>query len=306
MIRLTKVRELDVSRSPDSGATTYLSAASGLIHAGSFLYVVADDELHLGVFGATDNGPGHLVRLVHGELPAEKAARKKEKPDFETLTLLPASEKFPEGAILALGSGSKPNRRLGVLLGLNAQGVVRGAPETVDLTSIFAPIDAVFSAPNIEGAVVVRNEVRLFQRGNKGDNKVNAIIRFSLSSFLDALKPEQSIALETIAIETIDLGHCNGIPLSFTDAAALPNGDMVFTAVAEDTDDTYNDGPCAASAIGIVGDDGQLRRLLRLDAPLKIEGVEARVVGDVMKLSLVTDADDPAIPSALFSATIER
>jgi uncharacterized protein DUF6929 len=302
---LTRIRELDISPSPDARTTTYLSAASGLIRAGSFLYVVADDELHLGVFGATDNNPGHLVRLLDGELPAPKAERKKQKPDFETLTLLPASKKFPHGAILALGSGSRPNRRLGVLLSLDAQGAVRGPPETVDLTPIFAPINAAFSAPNIEGAVVVRDEMRLFQRGNKGD-KTNAIVRFSLSSFLDALNSKPGSALQALSIDTIDLGQCNGIPLSFTDAAVLPNGDMVFTAVAEDTEDTYNDGPCAAAALGVIDGEGHVRRLLRLDAPLKVEGVEARADSDTIRLLLVTDADDPAIPAVLFSGTIER
>jgi hypothetical protein len=303
MITLTKVRELDVSPSPDAAGTTYLSAASGLIRAGSFLYVVADDELHLGVFPATDNGPGHLVRLLDGELPTSRTERKEQKPDFETLALLPASDNFPEAAILALGSGSRRNRRFGALLGLDAQGAVRGTSKTVDLAPIFAPIDVLFSAPNIEGAVVVRDEVRVFQRGNKRDS-INAIVRFSLSSFLDTLKPNHGRTLEAKAIDTIDLGRVDGIPLCFTDAAALPNGDMVFTAVAEDTDDTYKDGPCAAAAIGIVDDEGRLRRLLRLDAPLKIEGVDARADGDVIRLLLVTDADDPGIPGTLFSATI--
>ena len=44
MIRLTKVRELNVAPSPDAGGIEYLSAASGLIGAGSLLYVVADDS----------------------------------------------------------------------------------------------------------------------------------------------------------------------------------------------------------------------------------------------------------------------
>ena len=305
MITLTKIRELNVSPSTDTPATTYLSAASGLIRAGSFLYVVADDELHLGVFGVAGEDPGRFVRLLDGALPLPKAERKKKKPDFETLTLLPASERFPHGAILALGSGSKPNRRLGVLLRVDADGAVSGLPETVDLRSVFVPIDAAFSAPNIEGAIVVGDEMRLFQRGNKGDN-TNAIVRFSLSSFLDALNPGHNQALEAIAIDTIDLGQCHGIPLSFTDAAVLPDGDMVFTAVAEDTDDTYNDGPCAGAAIGIADREGHLRRLLRLDAPLKIEGVEARRDGHAIRLLLVTDADDPGIPAALFSAVLER
>ena len=39
--------------------------------------------------------------------------------------------------------------------------------------------------------------------------------------------------------------------------------------------------------------------------PRKIEGVAARMDGDSLKLLLVTDADDAAIPARLFSTTIE-
>src|SRR5262245_6803272 len=141
MITPTKIRELHLSASAEARSSSHLSAASGLIRVDSFLYVVADDELHLGVFHTTDNSPGHLIRLLDGELPASHAERKRQKPDFEVLALLPASENFPNGAILALGSGSERNRRLGVLLGLNAHGAVHGSPKIVDLSSIFAPLD---------------------------------------------------------------------------------------------------------------------------------------------------------------------
>ncbi|MFL5038808.1 MAG: DUF6910 family protein, partial [Xanthobacteraceae bacterium] len=113
-------------------------------------------------------------------------------------------------------------------------------------------------------------------------------------------------AVKPFAIDRFDLGRIDGIPFCFTDAAALPNGDMVFTAVAEDTEDTYNDGPCAGAAIGIVTNDGHLRWLRRLDRPHKIEGVDARLDGDAVRLLLVTDADDPDIPASLFSATTAR
>jgi len=69
--------------------------------------VVADDELHLGVFHATDAGPGHLMRLFPGRLPHPKAARKARKPDAEALTRLPPFAGCPHGALLAIGSGSK-------------------------------------------------------------------------------------------------------------------------------------------------------------------------------------------------------
>ena len=52
--------------------------------------------------------------------------------------------------------------------------------------------------------------------------------------------------------------------------------------------------------------NGRLLGMQRLDRPHKIEGVDARVDGDVIRLLLVTDADDAAIPAGLFSATIER
>jgi hypothetical protein len=92
--------------------------------------------------------------------------------------------------------------------------------------------------------------------------------------------------------------------LSFTDAASLPDGSMVFTAVAEDTEDTYNDGACLGAAIGVAARDGTVRFIDRLDECHKVEGVTARVDNNVIRLLLVTDADDPAIPASLFSATM--
>ena len=77
------------------------------------LYVIADDELHLGVFGVDGEEPLKLVRLLDGDLPASAKKRKKLKPDFESLLLLPASDESPGGSLLALGSGSRaePVRR---------------------------------------------------------------------------------------------------------------------------------------------------------------------------------------------------
>ena len=245
-ITLTKVRQLDLSATTP-GRPLHLSAASGLVCLNSFNYVVADDELHLGVFLANSSEPGHLIRLFEGELPGCKVDRKKQKADFEALTLLPSYGDYPYGALLAFGSGSRPNRRLGAVLGLDAQGAVRGSPQVVDCSPILASLDGEFPALNIEGAVVSGAELRLFQRGNQRHSK-NAIIRFQLSTFLDALNSEQT-AITPLAINTFDLGQIEGIPLCFTDAAALPDGKMVFTAVAENTDDNYNDGACAGAAL---------------------------------------------------------
>ena len=52
-----------------------------------------------------------------------------------------------------------------------------------------------------------------------------------------------------------------------------------FSAVAESTDNSYQDGACVGSAIGIVAPDGQLRHLHLLDSP-KVEGLAAQAQGN--------------------------
>jgi hypothetical protein len=142
------------------------------------------------------------------------------------------------------------------------------------------------------------------QRANK-KHPQNAIVRYPLSAILGTLATGTVIgAIEPAAIDVVDLGAIDGIPLSFTDGASLPDGAMVFTAVAEDTEDTYNDGACLGAAIGVVAPDGTMRLLERLDECHKVEGVAARVDDNAIRLLLVTDADDPAVPANLFSATL--
>ena len=305
MIAVTKIRELDLAEALEPGRPLHLSAASGLVCIKSFIYVVADDELHLGVFRNESGRPGHLVRLFDGALPDTKPDRKKQKPDLEALTLLPAYGDHPHGALLALGSGSKSNRRMGALLGLDAQGAVHGPPRAVDLSPILAPLDDIFPKLNIEGAIISNGELRLFQRGNKR-HRDNAIIRYPLSALLDVLGTGRTGAIKPTAIHWLDLGEIGGVPFSFTDAAALPDGSMVFTAVAEDTDNAYDDGACTAAVVGRASGDGRLAWMHRLDRPHKIEGVDARMDGDAIRLLLVTDADDAEVAAGLFSAAIEK
>jgi len=304
MITLKKLRELDLAATGEVGMPRHVSAASGLACPGSTIYVVADDELHLGAFDAAGDAPGRLLRLFDGELPTEKKARKKQKPDLEAITQLPPFGDCPNGALLALGSGSKRNRCSGALLRLDARGVIDGGPRLLGVSPLFEELERHCPALNIEGAVVIGGELRLLQRANK-KHPQNAIVRYPLSAILDALAIGAVIgAIAPAAIDVVDLGAIGGIPLSFTDGASLPDGAMVFTAVAEDTEDTYNDGACLGAAIGVVAPDGAVRLLEPLDQCHKVEGVAARIDDNVVRLLLVTDADDPAIAANLFAATL--
>lgn len=304
MTKLEKLRDLDIVAN-SSFRTSHLSAASGLVCLDAALYVIADDELHLGVFPARGSGPGHLIRLFDGELPETKSDRKKRKPDLEALTFIPPCAAFSFGALFAVGSGSRPNRKRGALLRLDAKGAVVDPPKSVDLSFILDPLAKEFGELNIEGAAIVGQELRLLQRGNRRP-KDNAIVSYPLSAVLDALENDRVEPLGPSAVDRFDLGAIGGTPFGFTDAASLPGGEMIFSAVAENTENTYLDGPCLGAGIGIIGKRGELLAFDQLEYPHKIEGIHARQEGDVVKLLLVTDADNPDIPAGLFSAYIAR
>lgn len=284
----------------------HLSAASGLVQVKNRFYVVADDELHLGVFDATRLGgsdpqrmpPGELVRLFEGELPRGKKQRKLAKPDLESLTLLPPLSGCPFGALLALGSGSLPTREAGVLMALDAAGALSGRMAQVDLSALYASLRSQFADLNIEGAFFSSGELRLLQRGNQGDAR-SACISLDWNQVAPWLAGQQPLPPSAKSVQLISLGDIDGVQLSLTDGAALQHGAWAFCAVAENTQDSFNDGPCAGSVVGVVEPDGTVRLMHRLSGNPKVEGVSAQAVGDELVLSLVTDADDPATASQL-------
>jgi hypothetical protein len=246
---------------------------------------------------------GELVRLFEGELPRNKAQRKVAKPDLETLAALPALPGCPFGALLALGSGSRPTRETGVLLALGADGALTGRIAHVDLSGLYAPLRRQFADLNIEGAFVTSGELRLLQRGNQRDPR-NACIGFDWNQVVPWLAGQQPQPPQAKAVQMITLGNIDGVPLSLTDGAALDHGAWAFCAVAENTADSFHDGPCAGSVVGVVEADGSLRQVHRLSGNPKVEGIAVQALGHGLVLTLVTDADDPAKASQLLRVTM--
>ena len=79
MLPFTRLRELDLVAGSGPDRPAYLSSASGLVRVGDELYVVADDELHLGCFSIDATTPGSLLRVFPGDLPDGVKKRKKKK-----------------------------------------------------------------------------------------------------------------------------------------------------------------------------------------------------------------------------------
>lgn len=304
MVRPRPVRELTVDAPRGAGGGRFIAAGSGLVRVGAHLYVIADDERELGVFGAEGDAPGRLARMLPGALPSGPAARKRAKPDLEALALLPPASTRSAGALLALESGSRPTRRGGVLWVLDVHGALVGDPRRLDLEPLYAVLDREIPDLNIEGATVAGDRLLLFQRGN-GRGAVNAVIELDLDGALRELAGGSLSAGPVTGQRRHDLGEVGGVRLCFSDATALRDGRVVFTAVAEAGDDTYRDGACAGSGVGLLGRDGEPAGWEPLDPPLKVEGVEAHVTaGGRAELLMVADADDPGSPSPLLAAPL--
>ncbi len=315
---LTLLRELTVTSPTQTGRAIHISAASGLVLSGDHFYVVADDENHIGAFSTNDHRlDGHIFRALEGDLPDSKKKRKAVKADFESLVALPAFGHFNFGALLALGSGSRENRTLGVLLPLDQQANVSSGlkPVTVDFTALFDVLNKEFGEVNIEGALIEGECLTLLQRGNTGSGR-NATVRLALKPFLENMIRDDSWIFKSeadwvfnstplITVKDFQLGHIANIPLGFTDGAALPNGGFVFAAAAEDTEDSYVDGQCAGAAVGIVDAKGNVSKIWQSDAEgaqrgIKPEGIAARVTERGLEIWLVTDPDDAKIAAQMY------
>lgn len=277
-----------------------MSAASSLVCQDGTAYVLADDEHHLARFrGAT--APGVLSRLIEGDLPHDKTARKKRKPDFESLCWLP-NVSAEGAALVGLGSCSRKRRRRGVVLPLGLRGApVEAAVRIFDLEPICAGLELDLEDLNIEGCFSLGSRVTLLQRGGRGTE--NLALHYDLRDFL-AVVEGRADRTAPAAVDRYSLGNIDGVALGFTDGAALPDGRWVFSAVAEASDDAYADGGCAGAAVGVVGTDGRLGSLHRLAEPLKIEGIDARLRDGGIDLVMVTDADDPNVPSRMVAARL--
>ena len=145
----------------------------------------------------------------------------------------------------------------------------------------------------------------LLQRGSEG--AVNALIACELDPFIHHLAIHNAPRLRAPpVVRASELGDIDGVPRCFPDAAVLPDGNLLFMAVAENTDNSFDDGSCSGSALGIVDANGNLKTIERLDQPYKVEGVAATMHADGIHLLLVTDADDANKAAWLLSAVFHE
>jgi hypothetical protein len=280
---------------------TPVRAASGVARYGAGWLVVQDDATHACVW---ESGTGRALRLVapvEGHDTFEEASGTKAlKPDLEAVVAL------PDGRTLALGSGSTPARMRCVLLSESTIQVAGLAP-------IYARVAELLEVPahqlNLEGAAVVGDSLRWFQRGLPSAGAPSASVDVELEGLLDHASGAPA-AVRVSGVRRYDLGTVAGVGLAITDALSLAGGLVLVSATAEDSPSTYDDGPVVGSALALL--DGErvvdMAELPLLDGEVgKLEGLA--LVGhsdDVLDLVAVVDADDPEVPSLFLELVVER
>lgn len=249
----------------------YVAAASGLARARGRLYVAADDAFALAMFEATGAAPGRLLRLTDGELPHEPVERKASKPDLEAVASLPT------GGLVVLGSGSSSKRHRGFVVTLDGEDA-----QELDLRPLHQAIARELGGDvNLEGAEWHAGALVLAHRGAGG--APSALIRVGW--------PE----LDVQGVELVPAGIIGGVASGLTDLARLPDGRLLASWAAEATDNAYDDGAVAGSAIGVLGDEPW-----QLDGDWKVEGLWS----DGREVLMVTDADDASKPAVLLRALL--
>ena len=112
----------------------------------------------------------------------------------------------------------------------------------MEVSGLFRAIARLVDQPNIEGAVVRDDQLLLFNRGNRA-RPDNLVLACSLADVTDGK------TVEVIVRARLKLDTANDVPLTVTDACSL--GDRIlFSAVAEDTSNAYEDGKLIGTAVG--------------------------------------------------------
>lgn len=278
-------------------------AASAIAQLGGRWLIAQDDANHAGWWDPT-SGLIERVRLlppVRGlDLFSEAQGTKRLKPDLEAACTLPTGE---GEAVALLGSGSLPPRTRGVLVRASPEGAfeVRSAGLAPLYEQVAAALGLNPTQLNLEGACLVSDRLRWFQRGHGPTGVPSASVDVSWRQLVAALHHEHDPA--QIAIDDVrryDLGNIDGVTLSITDAATLDDGRIVVSATAEDAPDAIADGPVAGSVLALLGEGNHAEILPLPDETVgcKIEGLAPfDLTGGRSGLLAVVDDDNPTIAS---------
>ena len=268
-----------------------VASASGIEETAAGIYVIGDDTPYIFLLDE-ELQVREKYLLFPGNKITDSIYEKSVKPDLEALCKLDEA-----GEINWLfGSGSGYPER-DILLEFKTT----REPKTVEfsLVEFYDGLRKVAELSenelNIEAAVVVQNDLYLFNRGE------NIIFRLKVSEFQKFLKNQGSFPKPEIS--RFDLPEIEGIKSGFSGATYLPGKELfLFTASVENTANWIDDGEVLGSFLGVLDQKDFSRKkeprwtlLTYKDQPLlkKVESITclSSSTEDSINLLMVTDSD---------------
>lgn len=302
-------------RAPAPGFPSFVRAGSSLSWFLGKLAVVQDDTLAIGLIDPVSFEVEALALPLRedGARTFDKVqGNKKDKPDLEA-SFVASWQGAP--ALFALGSGSHENRESFAVVVQHGSALAGGL---VHVPLFYAALRAqagfLSSELNLEGAVLLGDTLRLFQRSNGAlaagySESYCATCDVSFSALAAHLSDPAHAPLPTLSnVQHYDLGRIGAARLTFTDVALRADGNLVFSASAENSPNAYDDGEVAGSALGVLDASTARYTLLRGEqdqlALDKAEGL-ALLPERSDRALLVFDPDDHEQPASVAEVALQ-
>jgi hypothetical protein len=227
----------------------HVRAGSALAFWRGALVVVQDDTSILALRRATGVVEPVLLPPGPGGLRVfdDQRGTKAHKLDLEACAVL------PDERLVVFGSGSTPQRERIVTVSPAGTAAVREA------AGFYAALRAepgfAGAELNLEGAVVIGEILRLFQRGNGAPRGALAPVNATCDVPLDRFCAWLDRAADPPLVDNVqqyDLGERDGCRFGFTDATLCAGGEVAFLAAAEASPDVTRDGAVVGCRLGLL------------------------------------------------------
>lgn len=257
-----------------------IGAASGLVNQNDSLFIISDNSTFLYRYNLNEKNI-EKIKLFDDR---PEIAIKKDKPDFETITLF-------ENKLYLFGSGSTKKRNTGVTFNL-----LNNEIKEKDLSKIYKRLTESISIAdvdlNIEGVIITDKTTYFFQRGN-GTNAQNGVFCYDRIN-------------KSVEFKLIKLPEINEIQATFTDAILIDDS-IYFLAAAENTNSTYDDGEILGSMIGTIDlKTLRLESCVQISDNCKFEGLTLyKKTATQIELLLCEDNDSEILKTTIYLLRIQ-
>jgi len=243
------ISDLVIKLVPADFGSPDIESASSLLSFNNRIFVCCDDLYELIELQNDNSWIKHKWNDAP-PLPINKEERKKLKPDFEALLCL----KEDSDKILLIPSGSKPNRTMGLEFNLKLNQFSQKS-----LTDLYLNFSKVLTQINIEGTTLYQDSYIFLNRG--------------VGTELSSLVVVDAKTFRIELVKTIDFGAISGCPFHGSEMCIF-KGKLFTVAVAEATENTYDDGEIMGSALfQICLSHFEILNQWMFDLPVKIEGL---------------------------------